>query len=534
MVSQTHVSATRYSEERMIMKTSYIMIVIVVASIFGFVSGALCDDYRGTVRAGYIFTDLEGNEGVHQPTFNLYDGVALSLENFHYNWDSGLRLSANIINPTLKNRRFKINLRHRDYAGVTFRHSAYRRTYDFDGDKFTRRKTTSGSFWVRPAEFLRLFGSAGVLDKNGTLRKFTGNMGTADIDYMNTYLSGGAEFKHDRTYGRIEYMASDYDNDIVSSDQRSSSRIKLTAYTPFPTYENVVLGAGFQHYENIVELSKDTLSANTVWGLAKYSHELGYTARYTFMFDRASRTGDLVATDRILNAFSVSKAWRGRGGVSVGYGHEIRDDAKVERSGDQFSISGWAAPTACLTLRAGYGFVSDNVDSGTTLTGDRDYARHWISARYKCNMGYAQVKIDNRSRDHDDIGSEVDFVRFAFSGSYSLPEYGNVNATYSFGNGEYSNTSGEFDYKEHVLTGDISTIEYHYATLGFGGTYYRSKQDVDVESFTVRFSGKYRIHEKTALEIIYSAHNFDNFDDPSPYTEYYTANVVEANVVFEL
>jgi hypothetical protein len=67
--------------------------------------------------------------------------------------------------------------------------------------------------------------------------------------------------------------------------------------------------------------------------------------------------------------------------------------------------------------------------------------------------------------------------------------------------------------------------------LGVGGTYVRSRQDVDVESFSVRFSANYMIQKIYKFEVTYAAHNFDDFNDPSPiYSRYYTANVVEVSL----
>ena len=498
----------------------------------------LGNDYQGTIRTGYIFTDIEGNQGMHQPTYNLYDGVMLSLEQFRYNWDNGLRLSADIVNPTLKNRHGRISLGHLGCAGITLRHNSYRRTYDFDGVNSTRRQTTSGSAWIKPIKYLKLFGGAGVTDKDGTLQMLTelpaGSM-TSMVDYRNRYYNAGIEVKHRRSYGRVEYRASDYTNDVAGGSERSTSRLRLTAYTPMPILESTVLGAGFQHFGNTVENRRDTLSSNTVWGVARYSHTLGYQVRYSFIFDRSSRTGDLAATDNILHAISVGKTWKNLGGLIVRYGYSINDDIRVERSGSEYSISGWLIPMRQLSLRAGIGFVNDNVDSGRTLTGDRDYARHWLSVRYRFAQCFVRAKVDDRHRSNDDIGSKFDFIRLAGDALLAKSSYGQITVSYSFGEGEYSNSSGTHAYNEHVLSGDAFSSDYRGIQVGFGGDYYRARQDVDVEAFTVRVTGKYRFYRNATLEIVYSAHNFDNFHDLSvPYLEYYTANVVEASVAFEL
>jgi hypothetical protein len=334
---------------------------------------------------------------------------------------------------------------------------------------------------------------------------------------------------------RVEYRTSDFDDDINTFGDRSSRRIRITAYSPVPAYKEVILSAGFQSYRHRVEKRSDTLIANTVWGAAKYSHRLGYHAKYSFLFDRARHTGDFSATDNISQSFEIGKIWRRRGGVAIGYRHHINDDIFDERSGNGLSLTGWAVPVQRLTLRAGLNFDEDNVDAGRTLTGSREYSRHWISARYKHNDWFVRTKLEDRRKDNNDIGSSIDLVRFSCDISVIRAEYGELAGSYAYGTGKYENDAGIFEYDEHVVSGEITGREYHKFQAGFGGIYYRGHRDVDVESFEVRITGNYRLREDTSVKLIYSAHNFDNLADTSiPYRDYYTANVVQILVNYEL
>jgi hypothetical protein len=300
-------------------------------------------------------------------------------------------------------------------------------------------------------------------------------------------------------------------------------------------HEAIVLSGGFQHYRNEVESRHDTLGANTVWGMARYSHRQGYHISYSFVFDRARRTGDLTATDNIVQTVHIGKAWKGHGGLTAAYGYLINDDLRVERSGEQYSVSGWVVPVEHLILRAGFDFDTDNVDSGRTLTGDREHAKYHLSAGYDVSNGSVRIKLENRHRSNDDIGSSADFVRASGDVSVFTNRHGELQASYAYGEGEYENSYGAFDYSEHVASADATSPEYHRLQAGCGGTYYRARQDVDVEAFTVRISGQFAIRPNVKLEVVYSAHNFDNLADPArPYTEYYTANVVELNLLYEL
>ena len=87
----------------------------------------------------------------------------------------------------------------------------------------------------------------------------------------------------------------------------------------------------------------------------------------------------------------------------------------------------------------------------------------------------------------------------------------------------------------NIIKGDVTSREYKNTTLGFGGTYLRSRRDLDIEGFSVRFTGQYRFEKGWGLRATYSSHNFDNFNDPSPiYNEYYTDNVVQISLSYDL
>ncbi len=503
-----------------------------------FFSSAVADEYEGTVRAGYIYTDIEGNQGVHQPTFNLYDGMAFSLEQFRYQWTSGLKLTANVHNPFLDNRRLNLGVSRPGLMGVTLNHSANRRTYSFDGSDHTRRQFTSGSAWLRPIKQVKLFGGFDNIDKVGTaVDLIEPELGAAQnqVDYTRLGFHGGVEVKHRRSGGRLEYRLADFNDDRNVTNDRQSKRLRLTFYSPLPKYEQFVLSGGLQHFENRYENRPDTLSANTVWGAMRYSHELGYHVRYSFMFDRARRTGDYTASDKIIHTIHAGKTWRGRGGMTVGYGTRVNDDESTQRSAAEYSFTGWVRPIEALLLRGGYDFESDVIDAGRTLTGDRDRTRHHVSAKYTLGEASLRVKLEERQRENDDIGSKLEFTRISTDLSYSDDRYGMATASYTHGSGDYDNTAGQFEYTEHTFFGEAMSREYRRVQAGVRGMYYRAQRDVDIESFTVEFTGRFRLMDKSRLEVVYAAHNFDDLDDPAEFYErYFTANVVTAVLVYEL
>jgi len=501
-------------------------------------AAAAASDYEGTVRAGFVATDYEGFRGVDHPSMNVYEGALLSLEGFSYRMDNGMRVTADLKSIAMNNRNLTLGIAKSGRGSLTLSHNKYQRIYGEDSGTRTRRQVTNGRFWWQLHKSVRVFGGLGQTEKRGMyvpLFVIDTVLAIGEVDYSHLLYHGGVTFRDGRRLAQVEYYGSDFGDDVSSLNDRKSSRIRATASAPLPNYENIVLNAGFQHYVNRIENRDDTLRANTVWGGARFFYGDGYVLRYSFIFDRARRTGDLSATDNIANALYVGKTWKGQGGLMLGYRYTLQDDVVDEITGNGYYVSGWARPVAKLMLKAGYGSEKSEVQAGRTLTGDADYTREWGSVKYETPYGPVRVKVENKNRDNDDIGSEVDFIRVATDMSMRLDRYGEMRGSYAYHTGEYENSAGTFEYNGHVLSGDLMTESYRGAQGGLSGTYYRAKQDVDVESFRVGLTARYTFESGLGMQAIYTAYNFDNLADSSPvYTEYLTTNVVEFSLSYEL
>ena len=496
-------------------------------------------ELSGKAKIGGVILDEEGNPGVSQATFNTYEGVALSLEDFRYIMDNGVRVYGDLKNITMNNRNLTFGVTKAGLFGVTARNNQYRRIYSLDGSQFTRRRRTNADVWFKPHKNVKLFGGFGLTSNHGNqvelFEPSSLDPAVYHFDYTQTYYNGGVELKQGRRQLRLEYRGSSFSEDIASTSDRTSSRVKVSGRAPLPVYENLVLMGGFQHYCYRVDATSDTVKANTGWGGAALYYGDGWSLRYSFIWDRARRTGDLLATDNITNAVYLGKTWRGVGGATVGYRHKINDDILNEVNTDGYFFSGWLKPRADLLFRAGYGTESRDVNEGHTLTGNADYTKHYASVRYDFMPGsQIQVKLTNRTTENDDIGSSYDYMRLGTDLVVDYPTYGTLQFSYAYMDGNYESETNKFEFRDHVLSGDLWSREYNKFQGGFGGTYVRSKQDLDIEKFSVRFSGRYTFLPRHILEVIYSAYNFDDLADPSPvYSRYYTANIIEINLIHE-
>lgn len=514
------------------MKTMKIFsLTICLALAFILVATIQSEEPHGKVSVGYIFTDEEGNNGIYQPSYNLYEGVGVSLEDFTYKLTNGTKLFGDFRNITLNNRYLTAGASKTGLFNLRLSHNQYRRTYSFDGDKSTKRRNSNGAFWIQAHKNIRLFGGYGVIAKKGESVELTepaGFVGINGYDYSQKYFNGGARFNYAKSFVEVEYRGSEFENELNSLDKRNTKRYRISAWTPIPRFNEFSVNGGFQHFDLELPNINDTLTSNTGWGGVRYFNKDGFHAKYSFIWDRARRTTDLTATDNISNAVYVGKEWRDQGGLTVGYRHEINDDFSDELSTNGYFFSAWLKPHQKVTLKAGYGSEITDVESGSTLTGDKDFTRYQASGAYKFKQGTWRIKLENKKTENDNIGSTAEFTRVGTDAVLNYEKYGELLFAYDFLNGDYENVDGTFNINDHVLWGDFLTKRYKGIRGGVGGTYVRSRRDLDVESFSVHFSLNYAFGLGNEVEVKYAAHNFDDFNDPSPiYSRYYTANIVE-------
>jgi len=503
-------------------------------------AGAQASDYAGAIKIGYTIQDEEGNLATNQPTFNTYEGLGLSLNGFRYQFDDGTRLSANLQNITLNNRNLRAGLTKSGRFGLNAYSNQYRRTYNFAGSEFTRRSQSGGDVWVQPHPQVRLFGGLGVTAKKGSFRELYQPdllLAIGQVDYGHTQYHAGAQFKYRQSSITGEYRGSSFTDDLNSVNDRQSQRFKISASSPLRRWRNIWMNAGFQHYENRLKNLGDTLTANTAWGGGRIFLKEGLSGRYSFIWDRARRSGDVLATDNVMHSLALGKTWRGQGGITVGYRNLVNDDAFDELKTNSFYVSGWASPSPRLTLRAGIGTSSTDDAEGTTLTGNEDVTRMSAQATVRHNYGRLRLSAESRKKDNDDIGSTIDFTRFGADATLAEGRYGELSAAYHFVQGKYENSVGTFEFKDHIVTGQALTRAVYGVKAGVGGTYLKSQQDLDIERLSVSLLGRYAFATRYTFEVVYTAHNFDDFNNANMatlYSEYYTANIVEINLITEL
>ncbi len=528
-----------------------IPLCLLAVSVLCLCSFVNATDFSGTTRVGLVVLDEEGSHAVNQPSYNTYPGLSLSLERFSVRFDDGTRLYGDLRDITLNNRNLRVGLTRSGKYGLTLRHNQYRRNYSTDGSDFTRRRLAGGQAWVQPIPSVRLFGGLDRILRHGTSHDlFLSGGASRKIDYAQTTGNFGVRYARDRRTATFEYRSSKFTDETEDRSDRLTSRIRLVAAAPVPTRDDLLINAGFQHYKAEVRTQEDTLTTNAFWGGVTY-FLADYTFKYSGLFDRSRRTGDVVATDNILNALYVSRNWHQRSGATVGYRYRTTDDAFLDKAVSGYFLSGWCKPVTGLTVKLGYGNEQTTINDGPSLTGEKSYTRLWTAVKYRRENSGVNLKIKNRKTENDGyrgydestdgnlsrgIAYSADFVEVATDLFYSSGKWGTFSVAYSYSDGDFTNDSGMFAYREHVLSGDYESI----SLLGqfdikLGATYLRAKQDLDYERSNLRGAIAWEFRPRHRLEVKLSIQNFDNYIDPSAlYTEYYTANIVTINLIKEM
>ncbi len=511
--------------------TGIIVVALVVMLIAS--GSALAAGGNGDLKAGYTFLNQKGNQSMNHSTFNVYEGAALSLEGFRYLFDNGIVARADLKNIVRNNRNLTASLFKRGVFDLRLSHDKYRRVYSFNGGSFTRRQTTRAQLAVHPTDFLELSGGGGYMKRAGNMEDLfnpTNIPEQTEVDYHRTFYNAGIKFNHKDSQVRAEYRGAQFRDNLQSMRDQNRFEFRTDAYITVPKYEFIHLLGGFRRYVTEQDSSKFGIRSNRGWGGGIIELPQGFSVKYIGMLDRTASDSDFVATDNMSHAGYVSYDNPTHWGATVGYQYDVNDDFEDEVRANSFYASAWVKPHPYWEVRAEQGHRSEDIHDGVRLVGPENRQRYMGQVSFrKPEVGSFRIKWDGNIRKNDDISAKVNRNRVTLGGTLTLKKYGWLSGGYSFSTGKYENSAGTFEFNDHLLYGDFTTIEYRDIVLSAGGQYYRSKKDLDVEHFNVRFSAVYRLYKNIKLEAKYSAYNFDDllfFDN-----QYYTANIVEVNLI---
>jgi hypothetical protein len=113
---------------------------------------------------------------------------------------------------------------------------------------------------------------------------------------------------------------------------------------------------------------------------------------------------------------------------------------------------------------------------------------------------------------------------------YKLPVWFSIWGDYVYRVEEHDNLVGTFDTNSHILTSKLTFDRIKDLYLGFGATYLRIREDLDIEKSILFFEAAYTLARLYHFEVKY---NIFNYDDYVVTERYYTGNIVWFNVAYD-
>lgn len=495
---------------------------------------AHADAGTGKVGIGYLMMDEDGSRAVNSQTYNVYEGFGLSLNDWRYNWDNGTSFKANLNNVTLNNRdmRLWVGKPGRFSLGIT--NNQYRRNYNDSATNFTRRRATNVQASFQANRYLKLFGGYGRTDKHGSdffVLPAINDTVSRSTDFSYKMFNVGTQVGDRYGLVRAEFRRFDYTDNTGLGSNRTADQINLYTSSTVPRLKWLYLAGGINLRKDKVELTATELKTSQWWGGAKAYLSPTLLLDYRLVYAITKRNSPARTIDNVQNVISLGKSWSYWGGVRVGYENRISDDFVNRTSSDGLLANAWVRPNPHWYFKAAVSTRKADVTDGVTLLGDESRTNHAVSARYSQEKwGDVSGRWESHIRKNDDINSRTDYNVLSGELNLSRAGLGRLNATYSYYVGTYENRSDttSYEFADHVISGHVYPIEWRKLTVDFGGTWYRSQRDQDLEKMSGDVGVAYKIAPTLQIEGRYRVFNFDNF---LVTTEYYTANIVEFRLI---
>jgi hypothetical protein len=509
------------------------MSALAVALLFAPVL-AVADAGTGKVGIGYLIMDEDGSRAVNSETYNVYEGFGLSLNDWRYNWDNGTSLKANLNNVTLNNRDMRLWVAKPGRFSIGITNNQYRRVYNDSATHFTRRRSTNIQASYQTSRYLKVFGGYGRTDKHGAdffVLPAINDTVSRSTDYAYKMYNIGTQVGDRYGLFRAEYRRFDFADNTGIGSNRIADQVNLYTSSTVPRVKWLYLAGGLNIRKDKVELTDTELKSNQWWGGGKAYLSPTLLLDYRLVYAITKRNSPARTIDNVHNVISLGKTWSHWGGVRVGYENRVSDDFVNRTSSDGVLANAWLRPNPHWYFKAAVSTRKADVTDGVTLLGDESRTNHAISARYSHERwGDLAGRWESHIRKNDDINSRTDYNVLSSELNLNKTGVGRLNATYSYYVGKYENRSDttSYEFADHVITGHVYPVAWRKVTVDFGGTWYRSQRDQDMEKLSGDVGVAYQFAPTLQIEGRYRVFNFDNFLTTA---EYYTVNIVEFRLI---
>jgi hypothetical protein len=489
----------------------------------------------GTLKLGGIGIDEQyGSLASMQETYNIYEGfnVAQVLMNGYLGPKHYFTLNLRDIN--MKNR--KGNFLYRSPNAFRFNSSYRQNRYVFDPDRniTSDRKVWGFNLAYKPLEAFNLLANYGFNQRKGQRASYplstTGTWLGPGYDY--TQHAGGleAQYIRGRRGGALRYDFTHFANRQDEQTDRQGHLLSARFNTPCSFYDK------WSHFLRFAYGKHDVINANVYFTLLNFQYTgivtpiQWFRFKYNLYVNRIDDTSTNMVTDDIRNNLEADFYYK-YGRVFGGYGYEINDDDRYLTNYNTYAVGGTFDYEKRVYAKVSYANRAKTDQEKLTLLKDIESER--IRADLKLTITDDLViggRYVEGERVYPDINTSAKGTRTNGYLNYKLPVWFSVWGDYVYRVEDHDNLVGTFNTNSHVVTSKLTFDRIRDLYLGFGATYLRVREDLDIEKSILFFEAEYTLADAYHFEIKYNVFNYDDY----VITErYYTGNIVWFNVAYD-
>jgi hypothetical protein len=489
----------------------------------------------GTLKLGGIGIDQQyGSLASVQETYNIYDGfnVAQVLMNGYLGPKHYFTLNLRDINLDSR----KGNFLYRSPGKFRF-NSNYRQTrYVFDPDRnvTSDRKVWGFNLGFKPVKAFNILGNYTYNKRDGERWSYPmdteGSWLGSEYDYTQQNAGVEAQWVAGRRGAAVRYDYTHFTNRMDEQTDRRGHLLSARFNSPCRLYDK------WSHFLRFAYGKHDVVNAGVDFTLLNFQYTgivkpiQWFQFKYNLYLNRIDDSATAMLTDNIQNNFDADFYYK-YGRVFGGYGYEINDDDRVLTDYNTYTVGGTFDYRKRVYAKVSYANRTKTDSEKLTLLQDIETER--LRADLKLKI-MDELTIGGRfvdgERTYPDINTSSKGQWTNAYLDYKLPVWFSIWGDYVYRVEEHDNLVGTFDTNSHILTSKLTFDRVKDLYLGFGATYLRVREDLDIEKSILFFEAAYTLARLYHFEVKY---NIFNYDDYVVTERYYTGNIVWFNVAYD-
>jgi hypothetical protein len=516
-------------------KYSLALMTMTMLCVSAHVVFAATKSIDGTLKLGGIGIDESyGSLASVQETYNIYDGfnVAQVLLNGHLGPKHYFSLNLREINLDSRKGNFLYRSPNKFRFNSSFRQNRY--VFDPERNVTSDRKVWGFNLAYNPVKPFNLLANFNFNQRKGERASYP--LGTTQswlgtgYDYIQH--NGGVEgqFVWGRRGGAVRYDFTRFTNRLDELTDRRGHLVSARFNAPCRFYDK------WSHFFRFAYGKHDVVNAGVDFTLLNFQYNgiikpvRWFRFKYDLYLNRVDDSATAMVTDNIQNNFAGDIYYK-YGRVFGGYGFEINDDDRVLTDYNTYFAGGTFSYDKRVFAKVSYANRTKTDREKLTLLQDIE------SERLRADLKFTitdELVIGGRFVEGERLYPDIDTSSKGqwTNGylDYKLPVWFSIWGDYVYRVEDHNNLEGTFKTNSNIVTSKLTFDRVSNLYLGFGGTYLRVKEDLDIEKSILFFEAAYTIADSYHLEAKY---NVFNYDDYIVTERYYTGNIFWFNVAYD-